>query len=303
MKRFILIFFISVIILCVSYGWYYKNRDYTEIFLKRKGNLESVKDSLIYEDDKSRKFYVILKSSSNLKIDCYIKIPKTLRKTYPAIILIAGMNTGKRAIDFTFVDDIVLISFDYPYYGSKQLNYWGVAKNAIEIRDAIFNSVSGTILVVDYLKKFDIIDKSKICVLGLSFGTAFAVIASAIDERIKATALVHGGGDNASLIAYNVKVGSNFVRNVFGKIADFIIAPMEPLRYIDKISPRPLLLLNATDDERIPLKNIELLHQKAKEPKKIVWIESKHMHTKNVELINKITEVVTDWLKEIKFIQ
>ena len=62
----------------------------------------------------------------------------------------------------------------------------------------------------------------------------------------------------------------------FGDEVTSMMAPIEPLNFVEKISPRPLLFINAENDEVIPKPMAMLLHAKAEEPKKIIWYNSKH---------------------------
>jgi len=51
---------------------------------------------------------------------------------------------------------------------------------------------------------------------------------------------------------------------------------IDPINFVDKIAPRPLLLLNAEQDEIVPPIATNMLYQKAGEPKKIVWYPTRH---------------------------
>jgi fermentation-respiration switch protein FrsA (DUF1100 family) len=54
------------------------------------------------------------------------------------------------------------------------------------------------------------------------------------------------------------------------------MAPADALNFVDKISPRPVLMINGTKDDIVPVEANKLLHKTAREPKKIVWLESGH---------------------------
>ena len=67
-----------------------------------------------------------------------------------------------------------------------------------------------------------------------------------------------------------------------------LLRPLEPMRYIEHISPTPLLMINGAQDEQIPRENAELLYRAAREPKEIVWLESRHVRPDNIELTRTI---------------
>ena len=72
----------------------------------------------------------------------------------------------------------------------------------------------------------------------------------------------------------------------FGSEITSMMTPIEPLNFVERISSRPLLFINAEDDEVIPKPMAILLHAIADEPKKVIWNESKH----HVNLTNLNTQ-------------
>ena len=51
---------------------------------------------------------------------------------------------------------------------------------------------------------------------------------------------------------------------------------IDPINFVEQISPRPLLMINAENDEVIAPMTSKLLFKKANEPKKIIWYPSRH---------------------------
>jgi fermentation-respiration switch protein FrsA (DUF1100 family) len=69
---------------------------------------------------------------------------------------------------------------------------------------------------------------------------------------------------------------------------------ISPIKWIDKISPRPLLLVHGDADELIPLEHAYRLYQKAKQPKELKVIPgAKH----KMRLEKAAMDFVLDWLK------
>ncbi|PIP48965.1 MAG: hypothetical protein COX14_01740, partial [Chloroflexi bacterium CG23_combo_of_CG06-09_8_20_14_all_45_10] len=69
---------------------------------------------------------------------------------------------------------------------------------------------------------------------------------------------------------------------------------VSPIHWIDKISPRPLLLVHGDADEVVPLEQAHRLYQKAKEPKKLAIIPgAKH----KLRLEETAIATVLSWLK------
>jgi dipeptidyl aminopeptidase/acylaminoacyl peptidase len=152
-------------------------------------------------------------------------------------------------------------------------------------------------LVLDYLERRGDVDMSKVVMLGYSFGAPFVPVTMANDPRPAVAAMVYGGGDMESLIRHNVgRYEGPFIAALVGKISGVLLHPLEPLRYVEKISPRPVLMLNGLNDEQVPRPNTEMLYEKAGQPKKIIWLESKHVNTRNVALTLKIIQTLRNEL-------
>jgi fermentation-respiration switch protein FrsA (DUF1100 family) len=71
---------------------------------------------------------------------------------------------------------------------------------------------------------------------------------------------------------------------------------LDPLKHAGNVSPTRLLMVNGRLDELIPRKNAEALYRKARNPKKIIWLDSNHITAKNRELTRRITSVIRDEL-------
>ena len=228
------------------------------------------------------------------------------RVPYPALILLGGIQTGKKIIDLvgdvSYADSVIFISMDYPYKGKKKFKGLDIFGSIHKIRSAIFNSVSGIMLILDYLHNRDDIDKEKIFVAGISFGGFSATAAAGIDKRIKAANIVYCGGDIRDLLIRNMIINKDFnnktLINIVGNFAYLLVRPAEPLFYIDKISPNPVLMINGKDDERVPYSSAIKLFDKAKEPKDIIWFDTEHIHPSKSDITQKITEEILKWYLE-----
>ena len=134
-----------------------------------------------------------------------------------------------------------------------------------------------------------IVTRKLVVMLGYSFGAPFVPCIMANDRRPAVAAMVYGGGDLRSLIGYNVERHEGRAAGVaVGMLSGLLLRPIEPLRFAPLISPKPLIMINGTHDEQVPRYNAELLFAAAREPKKQVWLESKHVNPVNVELTKQI---------------
>jgi len=100
------------------------------------------------------------------------------------------------------------------------------------------------------------------------------------------------------LIAENIQWGPRFLRNSAGFLAELLVLPVEPLRYVDRIYPRHFLMVNGSDDEKIPQESVQKLFEKAKQPKELIWFDTKHIKPTRSELTQELTEIVNQWFQE-----
>ena len=71
---------------------------------------------------------------------------------------------------------------------------------------------------------------------------------------------------------------------------------INPLNWIDKISPRPLLIVHGADDETVDPSHARELYEKAKEPKDISIIEGGEH---KLRLSEPAMDAAMSWLKKV----
>jgi len=107
-------------------------------------------------------------------------------------------------------------------------------------------------------------------------GGRFAIIAAALDKKIKAVIVISTAGYN---IPPKNKVESEFFNYI------------NPNAYISRIYPRPLLMLHALDDNVIPIEQAKYTYSLALEPKTFLVVNvSSCIHGYCPEMKNTIQE-------------
>jgi dienelactone hydrolase len=112
---------------------------------------------------------------------------------------------------------------------------------------------------LDALARFAELDAARVAYAGFSLGTLVGALFCAVDTRPRAAALALGGAG-------------------FGPPA------LDPARFVAGIAPRPVLFVNARDDETVPRAAAEALHAAAAEPKEIAWFDGTHTTLPGVAL-------------------
>ena len=160
---------------------------------------------------------------------------------------------------------VAVASIDFPLHGervsaklSEQL--LGVTANSVRSAHsdtiALWSEFSRQAVAdlgraLDALAELPTLDSKRVAYAGFSLGAILGALFCPIDPRPRAAALALGGAG----------IGP----------PDF-----DPAACIGGFAPRPLLLVNATRDERIPRAAAEALHASARDPKEIAWFDCGH---------------------------
>jgi fermentation-respiration switch protein FrsA (DUF1100 family) len=163
------------------------------------------------------------------------------------------------------------------------------------MRQAVINTVPAVMLGVDYLLDRQDIDPNRIVFIGGSVGAFFSPAVAAADPRIDAVGLLFGGGDLQAIGEANLE-WPGLIAVPVAWVLSVLVSPVEPLKYVDRISPRPLLMLNGTDDPRIPERCSRLLHERAKDPKTIRWIPAGHVSVRTKKFRGLVGRELATWL-------
>lgn len=114
-------------------------------------------------------------------------------------------------------------------------------------------------------------------VIGTSQGAASAILAAAADPRIDAVIAENPFTSVYDLMRDSGAVPEGFPRPLLWLISRLAVLRMggvgqpSPLEVVDRIAPRPLLLMHGTADGAIPYQQSEQLFARAREPKEL-WI-------------------------------
>jgi dipeptidyl aminopeptidase/acylaminoacyl peptidase len=134
---------------------------------------------------------------------------------------------------------------------------------------------------IDYLSGLQEVDKSRLCLLGSSAGAAASVYVAANDPRVSSLVTFACPAEFGFLTdKRRAKATIDHFRSI-GVIRDADFPPsvdewldgfhtVSPFRWIDKISPRPLLLIHGDKDDLVPVEQAHQLYEKAGEPKELV---------------------------------
>jgi len=245
---------------------------------------------------------IVLVSSSGLEVAMRVRLPpEAMTQKVPLILLIGGYRTGKHAVDL--VKDprgLAYAAIDYPYDGT--LSPRSALDKAIMFRDvqnAFIDTPPALMLAMDWLEKQAWLDQDHTHLLGVSLGVPFAAAAAAVDERFKHVWLIHGAAKNTDWLdhALSRQIESDWLRAAAAHAGIFLMYgnAFDTLERVSDIAPRPVTLISAREDERVPEQSKDLLQAAAqREHVTHIWSEGRHIGPRRQRELNQLLKLVTD---------
>jgi hypothetical protein len=119
---------------------------------------------------------------------------------------------------------------------------------------------------------------------------------AALDARVTRLWLVHGAGEPYTLLEHNLvkSVPWRVPRQMVAALANILASGprLAPERWVARVTPRPVVMINATEDERLPRPAIETLHDAARQPKEIIWMPGLHVQSNRKDILQGLVRTV-----------
>ncbi|MDY6912378.1 MAG: alpha/beta fold hydrolase [Chloroflexota bacterium] len=161
--------------------------------------------------------------------------------------------------------------------------------------------------VLTHLSQIENVDKSRLSLMGFSGGAAASAYVAARDLRISSLILCASPAE-FSLFSAPERVGEFITQcRTVGTFRDADFPPsvqewldhfqqVSPIYFIDRVSPRPLLIIHGSQDELIDPSQAQQLYAKAKEPKELAIIPGAEHRIKGSQAA---MDKAVNWLKQI----
>jgi hypothetical protein len=259
---------------------FYDAGDWTPLFRADKGQLQDAPITDMITEDDTTLYDVKLSNGKGRHVLCRVSIPATggKRGSWPAVVLLAGTETGRKAIEvMPRQKNMMIIALDYP--PSLKLDFSSQATaftSAWAAREAAMHMVSHVLLAGDFVAAQPMVNPGRVLLAGIGPGALICAAAAAADEHdhFSHVALLAGGGGIGGLIEANAqRLKLPLPAMTAGHIGEWLFKPLEPVRYIERISPRPLTMLNGKSDAWMPASAAQKLFDRAREPKKMIWLK------------------------------
>jgi cephalosporin-C deacetylase-like acetyl esterase len=205
-------------------------------------------------------------SAHDQRVAAILAVPKKAVGAMPAVLLMHGSGGDK---DVNYIHGIsealvrrgfITLSIDAQYRGDRvkpgRVN--DIKPDSFTWRDAWVQTVIDLRRAVDYLETRPDVDKSRIGYLGVSMGGILGGILGGVEARIACFALVVPGGGFVEL-AKNLEKFPNLQAHWPVKMNPEVLKRVEeisnvadPIYFVGRILPRPLVIVVARHDELIP---------------------------------------------------
>ena len=235
--------------------------------------LDSVR--LVTDTTDYRLFYLTYRSVHDKEVTGLLTLPRKGEQPLPTIILLHGLG-DRKTVDYIEAGNQYLLDagyavlrldisnhgdrfkYDYDFDLTDGYRYW--------TRDIITQTVFDLRRAMDFIYTREELDHDRIGYYGISLGGIIGIIFCSVEERIQVPVIVLAGGN------LNLMFGKDALS---GDTKDYL-SIIDPVNYVAKIAPRPLLMINAENDDVIPPITSKLLFKAARQPKEILWYPTKH---------------------------
>jgi cephalosporin-C deacetylase-like acetyl esterase len=136
--------------------------------------------------------------------------------------------------------------------------------------------------VIDLRRGLDYLESQPMCrhnvgYLGVSEGGILGTLLSGTDSRIRAAVVASVGATFRARLFYSPYILPGIVRNAQQfHAALHELSPLDPARWIDKISPRPVMIIDGLNDPAIPIIDALDLAAAAHQPKVLLLHRGGH---------------------------
>ena len=294
----------AVLLVVATIASLFLMRDPHPRFVERRGQLLDAEVTAAPGDSLHRVDHVRLRSTSGLEVELAVKRPREPgdgaagSPRRPLVVLLGGHRTGRNAVNL--IEDTrgtVVAALSYPFDGNHRVKGPAIVAEVPRIRRAILDTPAALLLALDYLEPQPFVEAGRIEAVGVSLGAPFVTIAGALDTRIGRVWIVHGTGGAYTPLELNLRrqLGSRVASIPLAALASVIISGprLAPERWIPQIAPRPVVMINATDDTRLPRSSIESLYRAAGEPREMVWVAGGHVRSE-AEAVRPLVALVLD---------
>lgn len=275
------------------------------VFLQRKGELIAAHELKRETIGELTIVQLRLVSSSGLEVDLGIRRLSNSNAPQPLIILMGGLRTGKQAVYFSKRSpEVTFAALSYPLKGDPSAKGLDMMLQLPKLQQALLDSAPAVLLAMDYLQQQSYVDSKRVELVGGSLGAFLVSIPAALDQRFARVWLIHGAGDPRTVFEHLLKddIENALLRSLAAKLLEYVSVSdyLRPERWVNRIENRPVIVVNARDDESLPPSCVASLHQALGEQAEIIWTEGYHVNPGRTEVVEGLIDLVLDRMQTTK---
>lgn len=220
----------------------------------------------------------------------------------PLILILGGQETGSRAVQLVGdPGEFTIAALDYPIEGGPIESARDAIERLPDLRQALLDTPPALSIALDWLVSQPWIDSRQIELIGVSAGVPFVAIAGALDPRFTRVWLIQGAADNRAWIkhAFGPEIQNRWLRSLAAASVYRLVYGdlFKTGEWVSRVAPRPVVIVGARADQRLPSTQIQSLYDAAREPKELLWIEGEHMSPYEPQTIRRVLEAVWSRLR------
>ena len=218
----------------------------------------------------------------------------------PLMVVLGGHRTGQDAVRLIGdPGDVVVAALDYPYDGPDSMRTIpAIIRGVGAIQRGLLDTPPAVSQALDWLVQQPWVDTERVELVGVSLGTPFVAVAGALDERFGRVWVIHGGAGNAGWIEHNIdrRVGAGWLQRPLAHLTHTLAygASFDTEWWVSRIAPRELVVIGATDDERLPAHKVERLYGAAGEPRELIWTRGQHVDPRRPDIVQELLAIVRE---------
>lgn len=215
------------------------------------------------------------RSVHNQEVTALLTLPKKSDKPYPVIILMHGAGDRKTVDyietgnDYFLKSGYAVLRLDIANHGDRLVDDYDISFTdgyRYWTRDILTQTVFDLRRAVDFIQTREELDADRIGYFGISLGGIIGTIFCGVEPRVKVPVIALGGG--GMHLMFGMDALSDDTKDYLSMI--------EPNNFVEEIAPRPLLMINAENDDIVPPMMSKLMYKVANDPKEIIWYPAKH---------------------------
>ena len=216
----------------------------------------------------------------------------------PVVVVLSGLRTGRDAAKLVGEPGtIAIVSADYPYDGPNKFTGWRtVWQYRPAIQQALLDTPRALSQALDWILAQPWADAGQIELVGVSLGAPFVAVAGANDARFTRVWIIQGGADNRAWIESNLqrRISQDWLRRPVATLVHTLAygSSFNTREWTARIAPRPVVIVGAREDKKLPPDLVEQLFEAAEEPKELIWVDGPHVSPSRPESVRRILDVV-----------